>query len=133
MNSSRESLPRQIVDRMIKRLGDLLASCGVGNTVDNANDIHKHAGERLGAFFATARKLNKMIGENVVSEDLKVAVIQGGVVFDGEYMEDAYARAGARPVKRAVICTTDLGLCSRRGTGGVGKMLLKPKVALRDV
>lgn len=118
---------------MIKRLGELLASCGVGNPVDNKNNIHKCAAERLEAFFATARKLNRMIGENVVSEDLEVSVIRGGVMFDGEYMENAYARAGAKSVKRAVVCTTDLGLCKRHGPNGVEGVLLKPKVALRDI
>jgi len=133
INSSREELPRQIVDRMVKKLGELLASCGVGNPTDNTKNIHQCAAERLEAFFITAQKLNKMIGEDVVSEDLKVVIIQGGAMFDGQYMEDAYAQVGVKSAKRAVICTTDLGLCSRHGTNGVEKMLLKPKVTLRDI
>jgi len=133
MDSRCEDLPRQIVGRMIKRLGELLASCGVGDSAENTKNIHQCAAERLEAFFVTAQKLNKMIGEDVVSEDLKVVVIQGGAMFDGQYMEDAYAPGGVKSVKRAVICTTDLGLCSRHGTNGVEKMLLKPKVALRDI
>ena len=73
-----------------------------------------------------------MIGENVVSEDLTVSVIRGGTMFDGKRMEEAYARDGSKPDQRAVICTTDLGLCERKETKEVRKILLKPKVVLRD-
>jgi hypothetical protein len=65
-----------------------------GKPRDNANNIQKYGAEKLEALFTAARKLNKMIGENVVSEDLMVTVIRGGTMFDGERMEDAYARAG---------------------------------------
>jgi len=117
---------------MVKQLAGLLSSCGVGDPVDNANNIHKYAAEKLGALFTTARKLNRMIGENVVSEDLTVTVIRGGTMFDGERMEDTYVWAGVKTPPRAVICTTDLGLCERKQTKGVRKLLLKPKVALHD-
>jgi hypothetical protein len=53
-------------------------------------------------------------------------------MFDGEQMEDAYAWGGMKPDQRAVICTTDLGLCERKAAKG-GKVLLKPKVALRNL
>ena len=130
MDSSREDLPRQVVNGMIKRLAELLSSCGVGDPVDNTNNIHKYAAEKLGELFATSRRLNKMIGENVVSEDLTVTLVRGGTKFDGERMEDAYARAGVKAGERTVICTTDLGLCGRKGAKGARKVLLKPKVAV---
>ena len=120
---------------MVKQLAGLLSSCGVGNSVDNVkniHNIHRYAAEKLEALFTTSRKLNKMIGENIVSEDLVVNVIPGGTTFDGEHMEDAYVRGGSKPSQRAVICTTDLGLCERKGTKGIGKVVLKPKVALRN-
>lgn len=115
---------------MIKQLAELFSSCGVGNPADNTDIIRKQGAEKLEALFTAAQKLNRMIGENVLSEDLVVSVIRGGTVFDGERMEDAYARGGSKPDQRAVICTTDLGLCGRRKTKGVRKMLLKPKVVL---
>lgn len=132
MDSNYDDLPRKIVNGVIKQLAELLSSCGVGGPVDNADIIRKQGAEKLEALFTAAQKLNKMIGENVVSEDLMVSFIRGGTMFDGGRMEDAYARAGSKPDQRAVICTTDLGLCERKKTKGVRKMLLKPKVALRD-
>lgn len=132
MDSSSDDLLRKLVNGMIKQLAELLAFCGIGDPVGNVNIIHTHAAEKLGAFFTTARNLNKMIGENVISEDLTVSVIRGGTIFDGERMEDAYARTGSESGQRAVICTTDLGLCERRETKGAGKVLLKPKVVLFD-
>jgi len=131
-DSSHEDLPSKIVGGMVNQLAGLLSSCGVGNSVDNVNNIQRYAAEKLEALFTTSRKLNKMIGENIVSEDLVVNVIPEGTIFDGERMEDAYVRGGPKPSKRAVICTMDLGLCERKGTKGVGKVFLKPKVALRD-
>jgi hypothetical protein len=132
MDSSHEDLPYQIVSGMVRELVELLSSCGAGKSTDNSNKIHKYAGDRLGSLFAAARKLNRMIGENVVSDDLKVTVIRGGEMFDFEQMEDAYAWGGIKSDQRVVICTTDLGLCERNAARG-GKMLLKPKVALRNL
>lgn len=129
IDSSREDLPRQIVYDAIGQLAKLLSSCGVGRPSDNIYHINKCAADKLGILFANARNLNKMIGENVVSEDLMVTVIGGGHLFNGENMEDAYARGGAEPIQRAVICTTDLGLCEKKG----GKVLLKPKVVLGNL
>ena len=130
MDSSDDNLPRKIVNGMVKQLADLLSSCGVGNPAGNANDIRKCGAEKLEVLFTAAQKLNRMIGENVISEDLTVSVIRGGTIFDGERMDDTYARAGVEPVQRAVICTTDLGLCERKQTRGARKVLLKPKVFL---
>ena len=129
MDSERRDLPHQIVNDMIKQLAELLSSRGIGEFADNANNIHKCAAGKLGSLFAAAQKLNKMVGENIVSNDLMVTVIDGGCPFDGEYMEDAYAQGGMKPAQRPVICTTGLGLCERSGVRGV-KVLLKPKVAL---
>jgi len=132
MDSNYDDLPRKIVSGMIKQLAELLSSCGVGGPVDNADVIRKQGAEKLEALFTAAQKLNRMIGENFVSEDLMVSVIRGGTMFDGERMENAYARAGSKPGQRTVICTTDLGLCERKKAKGVRKMLIKPKVVLRD-
>lgn len=132
MGSSHEDLRLQTVNNMINRLAKLLSSCGVGNTADNVNNIHTCAAEKFGELFTMARKLNKIIGENVVSEDLTVTIIRKGIMFDGENMEDAHARAGVRSAGRSVICTTDLGLLSKWGANGARKVLLKPKVALHD-
>ena len=132
MDSSQGDLPRQIVNDMIKHLAEHFSACGVGEPADNANNIHKYAGDKLRSLFTAAQKLNKMIGENVVSDDLMVTVVGGGDLFDGERMEDAYARRGMKPVQRPVICTTDLGLCERKGAVGA-KTLLKPKVALSNI
>jgi hypothetical protein len=130
MDSSYDDLPRKIVNGMIKQLVVLFSSCGVGHPEDAANVIRKQGAEKMEALVTAAQKLNRMIGENIVSEDLMVSIIRGGTAFDGERMEVAYARAGSKPDQRAVICTTDLGLCERKKTKGVGKMLLKPKVVL---
>ena len=133
MDSSYNDVPRKITNAVIKNLAELLSSCGVGNPVENKNAIRTQGAEKLEALFTVAQKLNRMIGENIVSEDLTVYVVRGGTMFDGKRMEDAYARAGSKPDQRTVICTTDLGLCERKETGGVGKMLLKPKVVLRNI
>ena len=132
MDSSYEDLPGKLADIMIERLAEVLSSCGLGTVIGNANDIKKHAAEKLGALSATARKLNKMIGENVVSEDLVVTFVHGGTMFNGESMDNAYPQAGVKPAQRVVICTTDLGLCKRKSAEGARKELLKPKVVLHD-
>ena len=131
MDSSQKDLPCRIVNDMIEQLASLLSSHGVGEPLDNAHNIHKYAADKFGALFATARRLGKTIGENIISNDLMLTAIDGGYLFDGEYMEDAYARGGVKSGQRTVICTTDLGLCERKGVMGV-KVLLKPKVALRE-
>ena len=116
---------------MISQLADLLAFCGVGTPIDNATNIQIYGAEKLETLSTAARKLNTMVGENVVSEDLVVTVVSAGTIFDGECMEDAYPQAGMKPVQRVVICTTDLGLREGKQVKGV-KAFLKPKVVLRD-
>ena len=130
MDSSRKDLLGEIVYWTVNQLAELLSSCGVGNPVDNTNNIQRYGSEKLKALFTAARNLNRMIGENFVSEDLIVSVIPGGTMFDGEHMEDAHARAGSKPDQRTVICTTDMGLWERKQTKGIRKPLLKPKVVL---
>ena len=125
--SKQEDLPRQMVDDMIDQLAGLLSSCGIGQFSYNAHSIRGCAVDKLGSLSTAARRLNKMIGENVVSHDLMVTAIDGGDLFNAEYMEDAYARSRAKPAQHTVICTTDLGLCEKRGVRGV-KIFLKPKV-----
>lgn len=132
IDSSREDLQRQIILGVIEHLAELISSCGVGEAPDNAYQIYKHAADKLGSLFTAAQKLNKMIGESVVSDDLMVSVIGGGHPFDGEHMEDAYAQGKGNPIQCAVVCTTDLGLCEMDGLRA-GKVLLKPKVALRSL
>ena len=131
MDSSHDLL-RGLVSNVIKELAELLAFCGIGDPVDNAIIVHRCAVEKLEALFAAARKLNTMIGENVVSEDLVVSFIHGGTIFNGELMEDAYARTGSKSGQRAVICTTDVGLHESKERKGAEKVLLKPKVVLLD-
>lgn len=132
IDSSRGDLPRQVVSGAIQQLAFLLSSCGVGEYIGNAQNIHNYAADKFGSLFSTARKLNKMIGEDVVSGDLVVTAIGAGYPFDSEHMEDAYARGGAKRGQRAVICSVGLGLCERSGAKG-GKVLLKSKVALREL
>jgi hypothetical protein len=132
MDLNRSELPSQIIRGTVEHLASLLSSCGAGGLAENTRNIHKHAAEKLGSLFIAARKLNKIVGENVVSGDLVVTVIGGGHLFDAAHMEDVYARGGVKLGQRAVICTTDLGLCERKGTKAE-KILLKPKVLLGNI
>lgn len=116
---------------MVGQLASLLAYCGVGEHSHNAQTIHQHAADKFESLFAAARKLSKMIGEDIVSGDLAVVIIAGGLPFNGEDMEEAYTLAGTKFVPRAVTCTTSLGLCERKSKEL--KMWLKPKVVLRDL
>jgi hypothetical protein len=116
-----------VVDEAVERLASLLFSCGVGGFNENVQTIRRHTAEKLGSLFTAARKLNKMTGEDVISEDLMVTVVGGNYLFHGEHMEDAYPGIGVKTGGR-VVCTTDLGLYDRRG----GKMLLKPKVLIHN-
>lgn len=129
MDLSRSDLPCQIIRATVEQLASLLSSCGAGGFAENTHNIHKHAAEKLGSLFIAARKLNKMVGEKIVSGDLVVTVIGGGCSFDADHMEDKYARGGVKLGQRAVICTTDLGLCERKGMKAE-KILLKPRVLL---
>ena len=132
IDSSRSDLPCQIVRAAVEQLASLLSSCGAGGFAENTYNIHNHAAEKLGSLFTAARKLNKMVGENVVSGDLVVTVIGGGYSFDGNHMEDKYARGSVKLGQPVVICTTDLGLCERKGAKGE-KILLKPRVLLSNL
>ena len=120
-----------MVNDAIDQLASLLSFCGFGENVHNAQSIRKHATEKFKTLFATARKLSKMIGESIVSDDLEVAIFDGGCLFDREHMEGAFAGGRAKPGQCVVVCTTGLGLCERKSMGQ--RMVLKPKVLLRDV
>ena len=112
-------------------MASLLSYCGVGEPFSNANNIHEHAADKFGSLFTAARKLNKMIGENIVSGDLEVAIIGGGHSFNSDFMEEAYAYGGAKLGPCPVIYTTHLGLCERKSKEV--KVWLKPKVVLRGL
>jgi len=129
MDLSHENLPRAIANDAVQHLADLLSFRGVGNPIDNVTNIKKHGAEKLETLFTAARKLNTMIGQNIVSEELAVTVVPCGTLFEGEFMEDTHARVGVKPARRTVICTTDLGLWGRKQAKEVMKVLSKPKVA----
>jgi hypothetical protein len=107
-----------------------LSYCGIGEPFYNGQTIHKYAADKFGSLFATARKLNKMMGENIVSGDLEVAIVGGGYPFNSEDMEEAYTSGAVEVGQRTVVCTTSLGLGEKKS--GALNMILKPKVVLRD-
>ncbi|EKM81363.1 hypothetical protein AGABI1DRAFT_119811 [Agaricus bisporus var. burnettii JB137-S8] len=87
-------------------------------------------GDRISRLLNTAKRLNKMIGEEIMHCDLEALYIAPEVAFNNITMEIA---GGVGDEEKMVLCTTDLGLVkAEKRLGKVGEwdeaVLLRPKV-----
>ncbi|XP_006460489.1 hypothetical protein AGABI2DRAFT_220534 [Agaricus bisporus var. bisporus H97] len=87
-------------------------------------------GDRISRLLNTAKRLNKMIGEEIMHCDLEALYIAPEVTFNNITMEIA---GGVGDEEKMVLCTTDLGLVkAEKRLGKVGEwdeaVLLRPKV-----
>jgi hypothetical protein len=90
----------------------------------------KTFGDRIAGLLNKAKRLNKMIGEEIISSDLEALYIAPEVAFNSVTMEVV---AGEGNEEKKVLCTTDLGLVkAEKRPGKIGEwdeaVLLKPKV-----
>ena len=87
----------------------------------------------LSRLAASIVKLDRAIGEGILSKDVTLVTVAEGVDFDAKTMDDAYGVAG-NVGSGLVACTCDLGLqTSFRGPLGkdvTNSLPLKPKVVL---
>jgi hypothetical protein len=98
----------------------------------------------LPPIFKAVQDLRKTLGEDIISMDMEVAIIEPGEAFNPTYMEDGYGdtRASSGTGKKTpekVGGTTGLGLCKismkRMSKGPVphSEMVLFPKVVLEGM
>ncbi|KXN86017.1 hypothetical protein AN958_10574 [Leucoagaricus sp. SymC.cos] len=101
-------------------------------------------GQKIGGVLEKAKKLNKVIGEEIIKCDLEALYIAPDVVFnvmtmdvvnenDGVHVENQTVGGGS---EKRVLCTTELGLVkAEKKLGKVGEweeaVLLKPSVILQ--
>jgi len=108
----------------------------------STREPHQHQFERrLLPIFKAVQDLRKALGEDIISMDMEVAIIDPGEAFDPTYMEDGYRDArtssgNGRKTPEKVSGTTGLGLhkisMKRTSKGPVPhlEMVLLPKVVL---
>ncbi|KAF9444309.1 hypothetical protein P691DRAFT_677828 [Macrolepiota fuliginosa MF-IS2] len=99
-------------------------------------------GDKVGSVLDRAKRLNKMIGEEIVRCDLEALYIAPDVVFTGGTMEVGQLgrRSGSvveGSMPERVLCTMDLGLVrAEKKMGRIGEwdeaVLLKPIVVLQS-
>ncbi|KAI0086058.1 hypothetical protein BDY19DRAFT_870475, partial [Irpex rosettiformis] len=135
-------------DGLVYDLSDILALSGVAisGAIEAVDDrIRAVFGEKLTSIVNKALEINKVVGEEISTNEFEVICPRYGEQFLTELMEDT-DDAGARSHvdtaiqnQAAVLCTTDLGLRRYGKKGAVGRgeqevwensVLLKAKVAL---
>lgn len=101
-------------------------------------------GEKVASVLDKAKKLNKVIGEEIVRCDLEALYIAPDVLFNAATMEvgGLGERRGETSIttgnaSQRVLCTTDLGLVrAEKKVGKIGEwdeaVLLKPSVVLQS-
>ncbi|KAF9234837.1 hypothetical protein BU15DRAFT_89829 [Melanogaster broomeanus] len=105
---------------------------------DASRDFNQKFGEPISNIVKMASRLNKAMGEEVMSADLWTIYVAAGQKFDGVTMEDFEGQDGNQDGK-TILCATALGLGrSEKVTRGEtfeykNATLLKPKVALESV
>ncbi|KAK0448964.1 uncharacterized protein EV420DRAFT_835884 [Desarmillaria tabescens] len=101
-------------------------------------------GQRFGTRMVQVGKklvrLDKAMGEGIISKDAAIGWIPGGAPFDPNIMENAFGKSSGISAEDFVLSTCDLGLMlsqvikDREGAGSDAKaesqILLKPKVVL---
>lgn len=95
--------------------------------MDAKDRIMMDAGRKINFLTALAYKLNGIIGEDITSSELRVTLVDyENAKFEKTSMSSEYDEG--KPGE-AVICTTELGLGTRKGVEEY-MLLLKPRVAL---
>ncbi|KAF8907419.1 hypothetical protein CPB85DRAFT_1311761 [Mucidula mucida] len=97
-------------------------------------DLQESFGRRIADMANLVVSLDRSIGEEMISEDIKLAMVHYGDPADDKLMEDLYGTKRFRQ-RETVVCTCELGLYNGRIESGdagstVEQVLLKPKVVL---
>ncbi|KAJ7628235.1 hypothetical protein DFH06DRAFT_1226569 [Mycena polygramma] len=90
--------------------------------------IEAKVGDRVGTAAGLILDLHRIIGTNVVSEDLEATFVEPGIAFDPRTMENMWPEeASGKSQEDVVVCTTSLGVRKLGKHGGD-----PPKVLLRS-
>ncbi|KAH6897985.1 hypothetical protein BKA70DRAFT_1375380 [Coprinopsis sp. MPI-PUGE-AT-0042] len=132
----------ELIVYMVDTLVNVLLVSGLNEapTIHTHNQLHSQImaafSSQLNVILSQAKRLNKAVGEGVVSCDLEALYVAPDAGYMPETMEAStmVESSGSRPPER-VLCTTDLGLARAikvPGTRGEWEesVLLKPKVIL---
>ncbi|KAG7450052.1 uncharacterized protein BT62DRAFT_928833, partial [Guyanagaster necrorhizus] len=139
--STPEEAEKPYIPWMVRRAVLVLLLAGWnsdGTTTWDAcvDTIMEKYGRRIRDIVKLMTRLDKVIGESVVSKDIIVCIVASGRQYDLESMENADGLGEKVQPSDRVMCTSDLGLKVTEVShdGGLEKdtYLLKPKVVLRS-
>ncbi|PFH47370.1 hypothetical protein AMATHDRAFT_50363 [Amanita thiersii Skay4041] len=124
--STQTEMTQFVIDHVV----DLLTLMGWKET--SKDGIMELLRERCSMITAAALQINNMINEDATGDQLEVAIVYAGELFDSEIMENAYdnEEGGGRAMQ--TVATTDLGLRRTAGTRKKDAFILKPKVILTN-
>jgi hypothetical protein len=117
--------------RIINSLSDILLCAGLSDEREKAERmVMDGVGSNLSLVTELAQKLNKVIGEEITSCDLRVT--KGREVSPTENESCTEGGGGSVAGGKSIICTTELGLSKRVKTEGKQEetILLQPAVEL---
>ncbi|KAI0367128.1 hypothetical protein BV20DRAFT_902088, partial [Pilatotrama ljubarskyi] len=120
-----------------ENVADVLLACGAPNAI--LDFVLQRYGDALRDLVDTALMFQRTAGEQVVSRDFHVVLVEAGSAFDDGRMVDEWSdptRRCSSTTAQRVVCTTQLGLTFTKGAGrgeaGAGvteeAILLKPQV-----
>ncbi|KAH8818658.1 hypothetical protein DL96DRAFT_1684305 [Flagelloscypha sp. PMI_526] len=122
-----------VIDLFATHLAPVLRVAGWAKSANEAYDtLMTEHHDKLNVIALASFKLNKLLGEQIISTDLDLVYIRGGEPFSSESMTDGFEASDGSQV---VLGTTDLGLVQKKwpvekGVESEEIILLKPKVAL---
>ncbi|GBE79273.1 predicted protein [Sparassis crispa] len=128
---------RRLQNLLIYNISEVLHTAGLRQRPQEMEEaLERIHGEQMGSVIRLCLGLRTATGEHILSRDIETLVVEPGVSFDVEQMQDAFNGVDIEKGRTAVLCVTELGLrCVEKD--GNGKMhrttLLKPKVALETM
>ena len=139
MSEKMQELHSRLTDRLSITLVTIIIAAGCAkNHADAHRQFMQSVGEQVFNVVKMAVRLNKVMGEEVVSADLVPVSATAGNKFDSSTMED-FAGQVDQQAGKLVLCTTALGVY-RSDKAMVGDsfelktiVLKRPKVALESV
>ncbi|KAL6306647.1 hypothetical protein BKA93DRAFT_728707 [Sparassis latifolia] len=133
-------LARWLQDILIRNISDIIRTTGLQQPPQEmAEALQSVHGEQMCSIIGLCLGLRVATGEQILSRDFEILVVDPGVSFDVELMQDAFcggAVGKSEASKTNILCMTELGLrrVEKNANGQLyHTILLKPKVALETV
>lgn len=108
----------------------LMVTQSFSDSTEAVGSVQESAGAEINAIIEATVQLDDTIKTKMASSDMSVYVVLPRTTFSAETMEDEFgedeSKGGGEPM--TVAATTEVGLLQR--SGGVEKVLRKPKVIL---